>query len=81
MYRKVERIKYTYFNNMEDVDNFLAVNTLPEGVCNQLGELPDGTPVWAKFHQDIQYKWGMDSQGWQDLVEHLVTMRVTAYVM
>ncbi len=80
MYRKVELIPYTYFRSMEEVDNFLAINTLPEGFCKQLGELPDGTPVWARFEEETENRWVKDSEGWYDLVNHLVTMRVTAYV-
>lgn len=77
-------ISFIKFRDMNHVAAFSVANAIPERENNQLGELPDGTPVWAEFTQEIEidYSEVVRFDGYIDIEPvETVTLWVTAYVI
>lgn len=47
-------ISYIEFADLEAVERFEVFDAQPEREDGRLGELPDGTPVWPVFTDDIE---------------------------
>ena len=56
---KMTLIKFQVFEHISDIDSFVAYNATPEREDDQLGQLPDGTPVWPVYQP---CPWDSDSQ-------------------
>lgn len=45
-------VRFQFFSSLEAAKSFGVVDAIPEREDGMLGQLPDGTPVWAKYEDD-----------------------------